>query len=274
MQQADSAESPLKSTPMSFLNSFPTREWTKAWQTQSRNYCSWEWTKAWQTQSRNYCSWEWTKAWQTQSRNYCSWEWTKAWQTQSSNYCSWEWTKAWQTQSRNYCSWEWTKAWQTQSRNYCSWEWTKAWQTQSRNYCSLSMTMICFIEKTDCGWLAVQFSLLLFYLLWRVPPDIETLVQMILWIQTKAEIEGSRPESCISSMIYSRDTPFWSETLEILPLERVLLFLGCVTSKQHVRAPQRLVCLHTCICCQTVTPSTSNSLSGPLTVYRNLANQS
>ena len=25
--------------------------------------------------------------------------------------------------------------------------------------------------------------------------------------------EGSRPEWCISSMIYSRDTPFWSETL-------------------------------------------------------------
>ena len=30
------------------------------------------------------------------------------------------------------------------------------------------------------------------------------------------KIEGSRPEWCISSMIYSRDTPFWSETLEII----------------------------------------------------------
>ena len=29
-------------------------------------------------------------------------------------------------------------------------------------------------------------------------------------------IEGSRPEWCISSMIYSRDTPFWSGTLDIL----------------------------------------------------------
>ena len=29
------------------------------------------------------------------------------------------------------------------------------------------------------------------------------------------QIEGSQPEWCISSMIYSRDTPFWSETLEI-----------------------------------------------------------
>ena len=31
----------------------------------------------------------------------------------------------------------------------------------------------------------------------------------------KVHIEGSRPEWCISSMIYSRDTPFWSGTLDI-----------------------------------------------------------
>ena len=30
-------------------------------------------------------------------------------------------------------------------------------------------------------------------------------------------IEGSGPEWCISSMIYSRDTPFWSETRDMLP---------------------------------------------------------
>ena len=29
-------------------------------------------------------------------------------------------------------------------------------------------------------------------------------------------IEGSQPEWCISSMMYSRDTPFWSETLDIM----------------------------------------------------------
>ena len=29
------------------------------------------------------------------------------------------------------------------------------------------------------------------------------------------KFEGSRPEWCISSMIYSRDTLFWSGTLEI-----------------------------------------------------------
>ena len=32
-------------------------------------------------------------------------------------------------------------------------------------------------------------------------------------------IEGSRPEWCISSMIYSRDTPFWSGTLDMLLLK-------------------------------------------------------
>ena len=29
------------------------------------------------------------------------------------------------------------------------------------------------------------------------------------------DIEGSRPEWCVSSMIYSRDTPFWLGTLNI-----------------------------------------------------------
>ena len=29
------------------------------------------------------------------------------------------------------------------------------------------------------------------------------------------KFEGSRPEWCISSMIYNRYIPFWSETLEI-----------------------------------------------------------
>ena len=29
------------------------------------------------------------------------------------------------------------------------------------------------------------------------------------------KVEGSRPEWCISSMIYRRDTPFWSENLFI-----------------------------------------------------------
>ena len=31
----------------------------------------------------------------------------------------------------------------------------------------------------------------------------------------RVKIEGSWPEWCILSMIYSRDTPFWSETLEM-----------------------------------------------------------
>ena len=30
------------------------------------------------------------------------------------------------------------------------------------------------------------------------------------------KFEGAWPECCISSMIYSRDTPFWSETLKLI----------------------------------------------------------
>ena len=43
----------------------------------------------------------------------------------------------------------------------------------------------------------------------------------------KGNIEGSRPEWCISSMIYSRDTPFWSGTLDG---DNVNIFLAIATS--------------------------------------------
>ena len=36
------------------------------------------------------------------------------------------------------------------------------------------------------------------------------------WRIIVLDIEGSRPEWCISSMIYSRDTPFWWGTLDLL----------------------------------------------------------
>ena len=39
--------------------------------------------------------------------------------------------------------------------------------------------------------------------------------------------EGSQPEWCISSMIYSTDTPFWSETLEIKVTESKPLQENC-----------------------------------------------
>ena len=35
-------------------------------------------------------------------------------------------------------------------------------------------------------------------------------------VYLKHDIEGFRPEWCISSMIYSRDTPFWSGTLDYI----------------------------------------------------------
>ena len=49
-----------------------------------------------------------------------------------------------------------------------------------------------------------------------------SLVKVITWQQplysacvySRTHFEGSRPERCISSMMYSRDTPFWSKTLE------------------------------------------------------------
>ena len=42
----------------------------------------------------------------------------------------------------------------------------------------------------------------------------------------KPEIEGSRPEWCISSMIYSRDTPVWLDTLEMeMPMGRMKTWL-------------------------------------------------
>ena len=39
-------------------------------------------------------------------------------------------------------------------------------------------------------------------------------------------IEGSRPGSCISSMIYSRDTPFWLETIPVKKRTKCHLFLA------------------------------------------------
>ena len=46
-------------------------------------------------------------------------------------------------------------------------------------------------------------------------------------------IEGSRLEWCISSMIYSRDTPFWSETLDILPTHTHTLIYTHVCACTH-----------------------------------------
>ena len=42
------------------------------------------------------------------------------------------------------------------------------------------------------------------------------------WLK-RLHIEGSRPEWCISSMIYSTGTPFWSETLDIMPNVKIQL---------------------------------------------------
>ena len=38
------------------------------------------------------------------------------------------------------------------------------------------------------------------------------------WMKKWSHIEGSQPEWCISSMIYSRDKPFWLEILDMQKL--------------------------------------------------------
>ena len=40
-------------------------------------------------------------------------------------------------------------------------------------------------------------------------------IALKVFARCKMHIEGSRPEWCISSMIYSRDTPVWSESLDM-----------------------------------------------------------
>ena len=47
---------------------------------------------------------------------------------------------------------------------------------------------------------------------------------------------GSQPEWCISSMIYSRDTPIWSETLEFYTLVFMTVYQSTYTRFQLVRS--------------------------------------
>ena len=46
------------------------------------------------------------------------------------------------------------------------------------------------------------------------PPPLPTVLSQTADFSLQHNIKGSRPEWCISSMIYSRDTPFWLETLD------------------------------------------------------------
>ena len=59
--------------------------------------------------------------------------------------------------------------------------------------------------------------------------------------QLKEYFKGSRPEWCISSMIYSRDTPFWPETLDLLTIKKKLhckaLKPASASCKRAVHAP-------------------------------------
>ena len=52
---------------------------------------------------------------------------------------------------------------------------------------------------------------------------------------TEEQIEGSWPEWCISSMIYSRYTPFWSDTLEMLKLFGLVMTTDSSSVSNHTK---------------------------------------
>ena len=45
---------------------------------------------------------------------------------------------------------------------------------------------------------------------------IQTTLVLFCFFNLSDHFEGSRPERCISSMIYSGDAPLWSETLDFI----------------------------------------------------------
>ena len=52
---------------------------------------------------------------------------------------------------------------------------------------------------------------------WLVHSEIsESEILRLVYLMLQLDIEGSLTERCISSMIYSRGTPFWSETLDMV----------------------------------------------------------
>ena len=53
-------------------------------------------------------------------------------------------------------------------------------------------------------------------------------------MKVQINIEGSRLEWCISGMIYSGYTPFWSETLDILQMQYTAKWIN----KQQNKAMQ------------------------------------
>ena len=54
----------------------------------------------------------------------------------------------------------------------------------------------------------------------RVPDQNGISLQWYIGISLQWYIEGFRPELCISSMTYSRDTPFWPKTLNIVEIHQ------------------------------------------------------
>ena len=57
-------------------------------------------------------------------------------------------------------------------------------------------------------------------------------------------IEGSRPEWCISSTTYSRDTPFWLETLNISVIYKAVYGISDALVYLSASAQVQLICSH------------------------------
>ena len=104
-----------------------------------------------------------------------------------------------------------------------------AWKSKY-SICRLSMHSTCTLKcrAHECNWFSdgvkvfVPYRLFNFYNL-----------QHVLHIKRQhvylTYIKGSRPEWCISSLIYSKDTPFWLETLD-MQLNRHILCCNIIRS--------------------------------------------
>ena len=76
--------------------------------------------------------------------------------------------------------------------------------------CSMSLLSYCLVwsevVRLSTSWSHIQLN---------VFEKKNRLIEIMPAHLSLVYIEGSRPEWCISSMIYSRDTPFWSGTLDM-----------------------------------------------------------
>ena len=82
---------------------------------------------------------------------------------------------------------------------------------------------------------------------------LENSIRAVFYKNKYINIESSRPEWCISSMIYSGDTPFWWETLELF-----ILSVSLLTPPPHCPPPPpSTVPATTTFCTKSATATTT-----------------